>query len=573
MNLDSYRPQLHKAILEAAIGRTLPELNEPGWLAQGSSYDSVTGLDRVHVNEQARRYYHLDPTLRHMVQLRNSYTFGRGVVMRAVDDEVNKYLQEAFWNHPLNRDQISRSAAQYRLNRDMQLDGEIFFMLLTSRVTGRVIVRCIHPSRIKLVIYKNGDAIAYKYTMATGNGGSEDVIVPDWRFDGDDRAQAQVRPFFGGNTNVAMMHVIGNEFVGADNQRRGISPLSTSIPWVKALKGFMEDRATLMLARSTFAFMVSVKGNRQAVERVRTQFNQYEPGEQRYPQVDGRERRQGANTMIKNQALDYEAVQTPQDARNAYEDMRMLRQQAGIGQGVFEPFMGDAGNANLATATAMNLPMRKQYEFEQQLWQDVFTDLGTYALTQGFRFRPDLMRDNGRSWGVYRLDQSNGYPQQTIVGNDDVDLDIDVLFPPIVEADVATYSQALQNIATAEATTGRMILPPEAKAQIALRTFGFQRDMNRYMQMLEDNDFMPENTPEPTLPDPNEQEQPDTEETGEAVSEADIGKPLPKNEAEKVGRVTKSEMDKAFDDFANLPSLDEYAKQLGFDSAEDLDNA
>lgn len=569
MNFNDYRTELHSTLIqvaEAALGRSLPELNEPGWQQSGSSYDAVTGLDRVHVNEQARRYYHLDPTLRHMVQLRNSYTFGRGVTLRAADEDVDTYIQEAFWNHPLNRDQISRAAAQYKLNRDMQLGGEIFFMLLTSRVTGKVIVRVIHPSRIKLVIYKNGDAIAYQYMMETTENGtrqSHDIIIPDWRYDGDDRAQAQARPFFGANTNVAMMHVIGNEFAGSDGQRRGISPLSVSIPWIKAMKGFMEDRASLQLARSLIAVMVTVSGNRQAVARVRDQFNNYE-SEQRYPMADGRERRQGANTLVKNKALDYEMVNVPQDARNAYEDARMLRQQAGIGQGVFEPFMGDSGNSNLATATAMNLPMKKQYEFEQQFWGDVFADLGTYVIRQGFRFRPDLMRSNGRVWGIYKLDMSNGYPMQMITPDKDVDLSIDTLFPPIVEADVATYSTALSNIASAEAVSGTMMLPAEAKARIALRVFGFTKDMNRYLQDMEESDFMPPNQPEPTPP---EGEQP----TEESVSEADVGKPLPKKEAEKVKRVTKSEMDKAFEDFKNLPSLEEYAKQLGFDSVEDLD--
>jgi len=206
-----------------------------------------------------------------------------------------------------------------------------------------VIVRVIHPSRIKLIVYKNGDAIAYQYTMETIENGApktRDIIIPDWRYDGDDRAQAQARPFFGGNTNVAMMHVIGNEFMDSNGQRRGISPLSVSIPWIKAMKGFMEDRATLTLARATFAFIATVKGNRQAVSRVRDQFNSYEPGTStRYPQSDGRERRQAGNVMVKNEAMEYEAVQTPSDSYAAYQDLRMLRQQVGIGQGIYEPFM------------------------------------------------------------------------------------------------------------------------------------------------------------------------------------------------------------------------------------------
>jgi hypothetical protein len=44
----------------------------------------------------------------------------------------------------------------------------------------------------------------------------------------------------------------------------------------------------------------------------------------------------------------------------------MFRQMAGIGANIFEHYLGNPLTGNLATATAMELPMLKMFEFEQQ---------------------------------------------------------------------------------------------------------------------------------------------------------------------------------------------------------------
>lgn len=50
-----------------------------------------------------------------------------------------------------------------------------------------------------------------------------------------------------------------------------------------------------------------------------------------------------------------------------------------------------------------------------------------------------------------------------------------------------------------------------------------------------------------------------------------IGEPLPDDEALRVEPITRSEIDKIFDDLANMPSLEEMAASLGL-TVEELDD-
>lgn len=240
----------------------------------------------------------------------------------------------------------------------------------------------------------------------------------------------------------------------------------------------------------------------------------------------------------------------------------MFRQMGAIGQGVFEHYMGDPSTGNLATATAMELPMLKLYEVEQQFYAEgVFTELANYAVLQG-------VRHGSLRGGMARMDTSAGYWVWDVEPVGDTDLTVDVTFPPIVQKDLGMFTQAISTIKQAEAVSGRQILPPKETAQATLAALGYSATANQILNELEGKDFAMDATP-PT--DPNER--PTTPPETDDVREADIGDPLPDKDAEKVERVKRSEIDKAFDDWAALPDLDEMARRLGFDSADDLDNA
>lgn len=551
--LDTIRPTIYQEILSEALGQRLPkELNEPGWLPLGSSsgVDMLTGLNRRQVNDEVRYYYQTDPTMHYMVELENAYTFSRGVTVKAKDATIDAVIQK-FWRHPNNRASLTTAAAQWDLNKELQLEGELFLAFYTSTLTGQVTVRTLPPSQIAKVIPAKGDAKLQQYYLADVNGPenrTERYPLLDYRV-ADTRGQLARPDFLGPNTEIAVMQVVSDAIGG-----RGLSPKRTSVRWIKALTGFMQDRAVLTLAGSTFAFKQKIKGNRQAAEMAAARWSRYET-RMKYD-MDGNERRQGGNTFIENEASNLEQLKFDTMAANAYNDMRMFRQMAGIGSGVFEHYLGDPSTGNLATATAMELPMLKIFEFRQQFWMDVLNEILAFVVLQGIRHGT-----LGRQ-AVVALDQSGAYPIWTIEPQANTDLTIDVIFPPIVQKDVAVQASALAQVATAEASTGQQMLPPEKKAEVAINLFGGDRDSGALIEQMKQDGFMMPNlpAPQPTAP-PTSEESP--------VREG-VGTPLAKNEAEKVERITKAEIKSAFERWEEMPTLDELLKEMGL-SVEAVD--
>lgn len=567
MNQDLTRAALRRAVLEEATGRRLPELNEPGWIDTSGGATALTGLDRQEVNAQARRYYHIDPIAQHLVRLHNAYTFGRGVSKKATDADINAWL-ERFWKHPRNRTSLTNTKAQWELGKNIQLDGELFFVFYTSTITGQVTVRTIPPHEIVKIVYAPDDPtmpIAYHHKYKNADGRITVDVLADYRIADLDKTTLTAA---GRNTEVAVMHVVFEEF-----ERRGISTLTTAVPWLKALRGFMEDRATLTLAWATYALRVGIKGNRQAMQRVAAQFQEYQSqlDYERYSDAFGeKERRQGGNTLMENDAMRTEQFKVDSGAANAYQDMRMFRQMGGIGAGISEHYLGDPSTGNLATATAMELPMLKLFEYEQEFWSDTLSEVLGFVLMQGVRYNSALS-----SKANVEVDQSSGYAMWIVTPENGADLTIEVAFPPIVQKDVAVWTSALAQVAQVESQTQKAILTPEARAMLGLQILGFGDKASGIIDELKQQDFAGPPPPPQPIPFP-QQQQPDTIESLAArltqklreTKQQDIGKPLPKTDAQKVAPITKKEMQQAFEDFADMPSLADLIKELNVTEEE-----
>jgi len=230
----------------------LPELGEPGWreLGRGSNRELVAGdIDRVAQNQLARWYVHQDPTASQAVMLHNAYTCARGVSVKAKDERVQKVV-DAFWSDPRNRHSLTRAAAQWALNTERQLEGELFLGLFVSTLTGRVTVRLFDPSEFPegsgvvtlpgdptFPVYFRREYAPRWYDFEAGQyqtGERRVTYYPDYR-----NAAAGVPGGHGKwvrwerHTEVYVMHVCTNPLGG-----RGLTHLNPGIPWVKALKGF-----------------------------------------------------------------------------------------------------------------------------------------------------------------------------------------------------------------------------------------------------------------------------------------------------------------------------------------------
>lgn len=586
--LDITRAAMRRSMMEAYGGNLPPELDEGSeWQLLGAGGDAaLAGIQRQQTNDQARYYYLRDPQARHIVELCTAYTFGRGVTLSASDSEANAHLQK-FWQSVRNRASISRVREQWRMSRDIQLDGEVFLMFFTSTLTGNVTVRRIPAREITKIYYADGDAampVGYRREYVDRTGKNQIQKIFDYRVADLKNEGLRLLGMDAPNTEICMMHILGNDFDG-----RGLTELATIIPWIKALKGFLEDRATYTMAMATFAFRMNVQGNRQAVERLRDQFADYE-NQWLGQYTDGKERRQAANTFIGNKAVELEQFKTDSGASNAYQDARMFKQQVGIGKGIFEHYLGDPSTGNLATATAMELPMLKLFEFGQSDWGEVFEEIADFVLRQGVRF------NQLRTLGEADVDTSGSVPLWDFVPRDE-GFKVDAIFPPIVAKDLSIWAGALGQIGQVETMSGHRVLPMEEKARIALKMFGYTGNVNQMISKLESENYgkgeIPGTEPAGETPDPpsnSPREQGENNAADDAADNADgqevaaevTGVNISSGESELVEgyetikqllNITKEDIEQARKDFAAMPTLEEFAKQLGFDSVEDLDDA
>jgi hypothetical protein len=184
-----------------------------------------------------------------------------------------------------------------------------------------------------------------------------------------------------------------------------------------------------------------------------------------------------------------EWVKTDTGGGNALADERLIRMMVGSSLGVMNHYFGDEASANLATATAMELPMLKMYEGWQKLLSDTIKTLLKYVLTIAYdagrigaedveskyqktpasdtlkaisasptieavrealalRFEESLRQNfiEATPLSVVTTTTPKDVSADTFDSSDEVDWYIDVDFPPIVQREIGSYIAALKNL-------------------------------------------------------------------------------------------------------------------------------
>jgi len=144
-------------------------------------------------------------------------------------------------------------------------------------------------------------------------------------------------------------------------EQRGNPLLLPALDWIKQYRRFLAARVAMMLARTRFAWKQKIEGGAAAVAASKTVL------ESKIPEA--------GSAWIENQAADLQPIQTPQDAKNAYDDLRSLKLEVCAAVGIPEQYFGDIATGNLATAKTVELPMLKMFQSHQAVWADAYQDI------------------------------------------------------------------------------------------------------------------------------------------------------------------------------------------------------
>ena len=165
-----------------------------------------------------------------------------------------------------------------------------------------------------------------------------------------------------------MLHYSVNRPIGA---LLGESDLVTMLPWLQRYSRMLEDRVRLHWAIRSFLWFVTVPANlvRQKQEQYRTA-----------PEA--------GSIVVKDTSEEWD-VKTPSlNAVDAQHDMRAVRNMIDAGSGFPPHWRGESGDANLATAQAMQGPTERHLLRRQQYFtfilQDTIYNAFQRALQGGF---------------------------------------------------------------------------------------------------------------------------------------------------------------------------------------------
>lgn len=159
------------------------------------------------------------------------------------------------------------------------------------------------------------------------------------------------------DTDAILLHYSINRPQGA---LLGESDLTTMIPWLQRYSRMLEDRVRLHWAVRSFLWLVTVPTSK--IQEKRAQY--------RHPPDAGA-------IIVKDETENWQAVNPQLHSSDARHDLSAVRMMIDAGSGYPPHWRGEAADANLATATAMQAPterhlLRRQHYFAFMLQEILY---------------------------------------------------------------------------------------------------------------------------------------------------------------------------------------------------------
>ncbi len=368
-------PELREAYTQADIELAL---DDRGWLVGGKAKaGELDPLSRQVQINKSRYYWLRDPLAHQAVRLWTDYGLGdTAITYNSEDAGVMKKLDK-FTKDRRNR-KLLNATGMKRLSTKLLVDGELFFTIYTDGV-----IRVIDPLQITDILCDEDDddtVLAYKRVTAN----SKTLYYRDWTAEPADAAKAKdpvtKQPVKQLQTDCVIYHLPFDAF-----EKRGTGLFGCCVNWSREHRRFMEARVAITQALATWAHKMSVKGGQAQLNRMKAQLESTfaqtgtSGGTERNPQPAP------GSTFFQNEGVDLQPTSRSTGAGDARTDGDQLKLMVSAGTGIMLHYFGDPSTSNLATASAMELPMLKMFASYQKLWKDAMRDIYSIVLD----YKPD----------------------------------------------------------------------------------------------------------------------------------------------------------------------------------------
>lgn len=313
------------------------------------------------------------------------------------DNDPIRAIIEAFWKDRENQMALTSHKAMQEMLDDAVTDGEKFYVCFTDQAEPYVRITEIPIEEIDGIVYNPDNRIQpvlyrrlYRKLKYDGqndqyqpDGEPQVKYYLDYRITDEkwkELSKTIKIPAAKLEKNGRIRHVYINP-IWTKSGKRGISELYASREWFRVFREFMEGRAAINQAAQSISYKRKIKGGPTAVAQFTGTFGGQKVGESADTEIQKLTRPVPGATYDHNDAVDLEWMKTDTGAAGAAQDAKMLLMSAGAGVSTMVHYFGEGGDANLATAQSMELPMVKSYEDWQQWVDDEYREWIRFALS------------------------------------------------------------------------------------------------------------------------------------------------------------------------------------------------
>lgn len=478
-------------------------MEDEGWRRLGMEGErefSRSGLDKIIA--LARIMYLKNPLIQRAVEIRAFYIWGQGVEIQAEDEKINKEVIQPFLRDVGNRREFMSHAAAVLKEKKLQSEGNLFFVLVTHKLSGRIKLRSLPVQEVRDVVYNPEDRnevwfyqrewTEERKDLNTGKVEfkSRKAYYPDWTYN------PKQKPKRFGQFEVKWDQPVYHVKVGGfDDMRFGVPETYAAIDWARAYKGFLEDWASLVKAISRFAWKVSQKQKRLVgATRQRLESRLGVDGEDDNPPPTA------GSTWVGSEDVDLVPI-NKSGATTSATDGKMLRLM--VASAVHLPdtiLSNDPQQGALATAKTLDRPTELAMTDRQKMWEDILRDILGFVALQAVRAGANIGKVMVDEDGMERVVDKEGEP-----------LAMTVTFPPVIEHDLRERITSIISAMTLEGQSPAGVAPINLFRRLILSTLGV-KDIDKVLDEMGDLDIE-------TPPGDQGEEQP-----AESISPSDIEK-------------------------------------------------
>lgn len=355
-----------------------------------------------------------NPIAWRIISIITDFVVGDNIQVSSTNRTLNKYIQN-FWHHPKNHMDLRLEPMCDELSRS----GDLFVLLFRNPQDGMSYIRFVTKDRIqKIETAVNDWETELVYYETTDMGEPRKWYAPTHPAAPD--------------SDAIMLHYAINRPEGA---LLGESDLTTMIPWLQRYSRMLEDRVRLHWAMRAFLWVITVPSN-----KVQEKKEQY-----RNPPDAG-------SIIVKDESETWDVHNPTLHGADAAKDMQSVRGMIDAGSGFPPHWRGEAGDANLATAQAMQGPTERHLLRRQQYFKFIIQDI----LYNAYQRQSQL--------GKTRTLPDHNYNQL-----------FTVQVPDISRWDNNALATAARDISQAFSALGPQLanLPPTLAEQVLRATFNF----------------------------------------------------------------------------------------------------